>query len=218
MCTLFSRTIKSQIGISRLETGIILIALVVFTAAFTYAALSTGLLSIQKGQAVASSSQGEARSPLELIGGVTAIASTTGNAGSIQQISFVVSKAVSSGPIDFTTPTANITSNNGLAARNRPSKITINYRDDSQMVQDLYWTAEKMGNTDADSLLENNESFKITIGSDIAGSDGGNLIDALDPALTASKTFDLEVLTPGGEALVIKRTIPAYINNVNNLG
>ncbi len=199
-------------GITGLETATVLIAFVVIAAIFTYSALSAGLFSTQKSQADIYSSPRETLISLELRGGIIA----TGNDGIIKQISFVVSNVPGGEPIDFTAPTAN-TTNNGLAAGNSTNAVIINYHDEDQTVNDLYWTVEKLGNADDDDLLETNERFKISIGSDSADSDGGNLINALTTDLTADKAFTLEVLTPVGTVLVIERTTPAYIDTEMNL-
>jgi flagellin FlaB len=200
-------SVNKQRGITGLETAIILIAFVVISGIFTYSALSAGLFSTQKSQAALYSNPGETLISLELGGGVM----VTANDGTIQQISFVVANVPGGEPIDFTSPAAN-TTNNGLAAGNSQNLVIVNYHDENQTVNDLYWTVEKLGNADDDDLLEANERFKISVGSDTAGSDGGNLINALASNLTADKTFTLEVLTPAGTVLVIERTAPAYID------
>ena len=105
----------------------------------------------------------------------------------------------------------------GLADSSSTNVVVLNYIDEDQTENDLYWTVTKLGNADADDLLENNERFQITVGGDTAGSGGGNLIDALDTDLTVKKTFNLEILTPVGAVLVIERTTPAYIDTIMNL-
>jgi len=120
--------------------------------------------------------------------------------------------------IDFTAPTANTSTNNGMADSSVGTNVVvINYIDEDQTANDLYWTVEKLGNADDDDLLESNERFQITIGSTDNGTSGGNLIDALATDLTVKKTFDLEILTPVGAVLVLERTTPAYIDTIMNL-
>ncbi len=203
-------------GITGLETAIILIAFVVVAAVFAYTALSAGLFSTQKAQEAVYSGLKEARSTLELKGSVIATANTTGSSGTIKQISFVVSNVLGGEALDFTPPTAD-SANTGLADSSSPNVVVINYLDDSQALNDLYWTITKLGSADSDNLLEINERFEITIGSDTAASGGGNLIDALTTDLTVKKTFNLEILTPVGATLVIERTTPPYIDTIMNL-
>ena len=207
---------KNEKGITGLETAIILIAFVVVAAVFAYTALSAGLFSTQKAQEAVYAGLKEAQSTMELRGGVIATANTTGASGNIQQITFVVSNVLGGQAIDFTAPTID-TDNTGLALATSTNVIVINYVDEDQTADDLYWTVTKLGNADADDLLESNERFQITIGSSTPSSAGGNLVNALDPDLTVKKTFNLEVLTPVGAVLVIERTIPPYIDTIMNL-
>jgi flagellin FlaB len=206
---------RGQRGITGLETAIILIAFVVVAAVFAYTALSAGLFSTQKGQEAVYSGLKEAQSTLELRGSVIATAETTGASGTIRQISFVVSNVLGGEAIDFTAPTEN-SSDTGTASSNSTNKLVINYVDQDQTKNDLYWTITKLGNADDDELLENNEKFKITIG-DSTGTDGGNLIQALTTALTVNKKFSLILQTPVGAVLEIERTTPAYIDQIMNL-
>ncbi|MFC1869713.1 archaellin/type IV pilin N-terminal domain-containing protein [Chloroflexota bacterium] len=207
---------KEQKGITGLETAIILIAFVVVAAVFAYTVLSAGLFSTQKSQEAVYSGLKEARSTVELRGGVIATANTEGSSGNISQISFTISGVLGGEAIDFTAPDAD--SATGIAEADSSNKVVINYVDKDQTVTDLYWTVTKLGDDDGDDLLEQNEKFKITIGSATAGQDAGNLIDALSTAaLGVNKTFSLIVTTPVGAVLEIERTTPAYIDAIMNL-
>ena len=206
---------KHEKGITGLETAIILIAFVVVAAVFAYTALSAGLFSTQKSQEAVYAGLKEAQSTLELRGGIIATANTTGSSGTIKQLSFIVSNALGGEAIDFTAPTADNAT--GLAEADSSNVVVINYQDEYQTVEDLYWTVSKLGNADDDDLLESNERFQITIGSATAGSGAGNLCDALSNALTTKRTFNIEVLTPVGAVLQMERTTPAYIDTIMNL-
>jgi len=212
---MLKKILRREKGITGLETAIILIAFVVVAAVFAYTALSAGLFSTQKSQEAVYSGLKEARSTLELRGGVVATANTTGASGTIKQISFVVSNVLGGEAIDFTAPSEN-TSDTGTSAAGSSNKMVIQYVDEDQTVNDLYWTLTKLGDADADDLLENNEKFKITIG-DSTGTDGGNLIQALGTDLTVNKTFSLILQSPVGAVLEIERTTPAYIDTIMNL-
>ena len=206
---------KDEKGITGLETAIILIAFVVVAAVFAYTVLSAGLFATQKSQEAVYSGLREAQGSLEIRGGVIATANTTGASGYVKQVSFVVSSALGGEPMDFTAPTAD--SATGLAAADSNNKVVISYVDQDQEENDLYWTITKLGSADADDLLEQNEKFQITIGSDTAGSGAGNLMDALDTDLTVNKQFSIIVSTPVGAVLEIERTTPAYIDTIMNL-
>ncbi len=213
---MYRKYFKHEKGITGLETAIILIAFVVVAAVFAYTTLSAGLFSTQKSQEAVYSGLREARATLELKGNVIATANESGSSGRVQQISFIVANVLGGEAIDFTEPTP--TTGSGVSANTSSNKVVINYVDEYQTVNDLYWTLEKLGGTDSDDLLESNEKFKVTIGSDTAGSDGGNLINALSVRnLNINTEFSLIVQTPIGAVLEIERTIPAFMDIIMNL-
>ena len=207
---------KDERGITGLETAIILIAFVVVAAVFAYTALSAGLFATQKSQEAVYAGLTEARSTLELRSGVIATANNTGASGTIKQINFTVSGVLGGESIDFTVPTA-ATGNTGVANTSSTNKVVISYIDEDQVVNDLYWTVTKLGNSDSDDLLEQNEKFEITIGNATNAQGGGNLVDALTTDLAVNKTFSIEVLTPAGAVLEIERTTPATMDTIMNL-
>ena len=210
---MLNKFLNREKGITGLETAIILIAFVVVAAVFAYTALSAGLFSTQKSQEAVYSGLKEAQSTLELRGGVIAVADTTGANGTIGQIKFTVSNVLGGQPIDFTEPADADT--NGISDNTSSNVVVINYQDATQSVDNLYWTITKLGNANANSLLENNERFEITIGGD--GVTAGDLTDALTTPLSVKQTFNLEIITPGGATLNIERTTPAWIDSIVNL-
>jgi archaeal flagellin FlaB len=205
---MYNKYFKHQKGITGLETAIILIAFVVVAAVFAYTALSAGLFSTQKASEAVYSGLSEARSTIELKGGVIATAGTPGAAGTIEMVTFTVTNVLGGDPVDFTVPASN---NAGVAGGNA-HKVVINYLDQNQEVDNLYWTVDKVGNDDGDNLLEVGEKYQITV-----GAAGGGLVEALSPALTVNGKFNLVVLTPTGAVLTIERTIPAFIDNICDL-
>lgn len=210
-----NRIHKGQKGITGLETAIILIAFVVVAAVFAYTVLSAGLFSTQKSQEAVYSGLEEAQSTVTLKGAVIAKAENTGANGYLSQLTFTVANALGGEPIDFTTPTSDNTT--GLAASGSNNVVVISYNDQDQRIADLYWTVTKLGNADADDLLEANEKFQITIGNATATTGGGNLVDALNPNLLANKSFTIEIKGPKGAVLSFERTTPSYIDSVINL-
>jgi len=209
---MLKKFLNREKGITGLETAIILIAFVVVAAVFAYTALSAGLFSTQKSQEAVYSGLKEAQSTLELRGGMIAVASTTGSSGTVAQLKFTVGNVLGGEAIDFTIPTD--ADNNGVADTGSSNVVVINYHDQSQTQDDLFWTITKLGNADSDDLLESNERFEITIG----GAAGvGDLIDALTTDLTVKTTFNLEILTPAGATLTMERTTPAWIDTIVNL-
>jgi archaeal flagellin FlaB len=209
---MFKKFLGKQKGITGLETAIILIAFVVVAAVFAYTALSAGLFATQKSQEAVYSGLKEAQSTMELKGSVIATAATLGAAGTVAQISFTVSNVLGGDAIDFTPPTTGV---NGVATTHE-NKVVINYVDDEQEVNDLYWSITKVGNADTDNMLEPGEKFQINVG-DIVGA-MGDLTDALTvDDLTVNTTFNLNVVTPSGAILTIERTTPPSLDTINNL-
>jgi len=212
---MLKRFLRHEKGITGLETAIILIAFVVVAAVFAYTALSAGLFSTQKAQEAVYSGLKEAQSTLELRGGVIATAGTTGDNGTVKQISFIVANVLGGEAIDFTMPTADNAT--GLAAAGSTNKVVINYIDNHQTVKNLYWTYVPLGTTNGDQMLSANEKFQVTVGAATTGSGAGNLVDALTTDLSVNRTFTLEVISPAGAVLQIERTTPAYIDTIMNL-
>ena len=211
---MYNKYFKHEKGITGLETAIILIAFVVVAAVFAYTALSAGLFSTQKAQEAVYSGLTEARSTLELRGPVVATGNET--AQIVNQITFVVSNVLGGEAIDFTQP--NPGAQTGLAADGSSNKVVIKYIDANQTVNDLFWTAQALGVSDGDDLLDAGEKFQITIGSISSGSGGGNLANALaGNELGINTTFTLEVVSPAGAVLTIERTTPASIEAKMNL-
>jgi flagellin FlaB len=215
---MLKRFLNHEKGITGLETAIILIAFVVVAAVFSYTALSAGLFSTQKAQEAVYSGLKEAQSTLELRGPVIATASETGTAGRVKQITFTLANVLGGEAVDFTKPTAD-TNNDGkaLTGTGATNRVVINYIDQTQKVNDLYWTFIPLGKDNGNNLLESNEKFQVTVGNDVATTAGGNLIDALTTNLDINSTFNLEIVTPAGAVLSIERTVPAYMDTIMNL-
>ena len=212
---MLKKFLRQEKGITGLETAIILIAFVVVAAVFAYTALSAGLFSTQKAQEAVYSGLKEAQSTLEMKGAVIATANITGkdtDGANIGQITFTVANVLGGDAIDFALPAGGALG----VATGTSHKVVINYIDQSQAIDDLYWTVSKLGTDDGDYLLETGEKFQITVG-DADGGAAGNLVQALTPDLGTNDTFTLQVLTPAGAVLTIERTIPAYIDEIINL-
>jgi archaeal flagellin FlaB len=208
---------REQKGITGLETAIILIAFVVVAAIFAYAVLSAGLFSSQKSQEAVYKGIEEAQSTTKILGGIVTKAENTGTNGYLSQITFTISTTLSGQALDFTPPNAD-PSNNGFCAANSPNKVVISLMDPYQKVDDLLWILTKIGACNADNLLDPNEQFQITIGSNVTNTSGGNLVDALSVhPLGANTRFTLQITTPVGATNVLERTTPAFIERVMNL-
>jgi archaeal flagellin FlaB len=183
--------VREQRGITGLETAIVLIAFVVVSSVFSFAALSTGLFSSDKAKETIQAGLAETRGTMELRGAV--IAEDTDTNGSIDKVYFQVSNAAGGQPIDLT-----------------PGQTVVRYVDASQsvMFDSGDFTVTAQGNADADYLLEPGEMYQISL----------NGMEAkLTPDLTKSITFVVHVLPPKGAVLYVERTTPVGIEKYNDL-
>ena len=86
--------------------------------------------------------------------------------------------------------------------------MIINYSDDVQQKNDMYWSKIFVGADDGDDLLETEERVELTI-----------FLKGLNQATPLVKDieFTLEIMPSESSVLVIQRTTPQEISNVMNL-
>jgi flagellin FlaB len=185
---------RDQRGITGLETAIVLIAFVVVSSVFAFAALSTGLFTTDKAKQTIKSGLAEARGTMELKGSVVATAGTTGNSGTVDSLTFQVTTAAGGDAIDMSV-----------------GNTIIKYSDNNQVVNldaSGEFTATGIGSDDGDSNLEPGEVFEVNI---------PNMVTLLNPDLGTDQTFTLEVIPPTGAVLFIQRTTPIALESINSL-
>ena len=197
------RILKDQRGITGLETAIVLIAFVVVSSVFAFAALSTGLFSSDKAKETIQAGLAETRGSMELKGSVVLTSPSSGTAAIISQIAFQVANAAGGNAIDLT-----------------PGKTLIKYTDQTQSKMFLTdsssegFTSTGLGSADSDMLLERNEVYEIKMfGLDSTASTDDNLTNSLG----VNTTFSLEIIPPSGAVLFIERTTPVYMDPTNSL-
>ena len=170
-------------GITGLETAIVLIAFVVVSSVFAFAALSSGLFSADKSRETIHAGLSEARGTLELRGSLIASApTTTGDAGIVDELKFQVANSAG-----------------GESVNVNVGKTIVKYSDDVQSF--VFDTSSEMsvaavGNADNDNLVEEGEIYEITL---------IGLTNNLDPDLQTADTFRLELIPPQGAVLFIER-------------
>ncbi|MBQ11092.1 MAG: hypothetical protein CMJ45_06035 [Planctomyces sp.] len=187
---------QDQRGITGLETAIVLIAFVVVSSVFAFAALSTGLFSSDKAKETISAGLAEARGTLELKGSVIAkVSGTTGASGVVTTMEFQVSNAAAGESIDLT-----------------PGNTVIKYSDSSQTVNmnasSEFTSTNVAAFGDSDNLLEVGEVFEIVL---------LDMTTQLTTDLGTNKEFTLEVVPPSGAVLYIGRRTPVSLESSNNL-
>ena len=184
--------VNEERGITGLETAIVLIAFVVVSSVFAFAALSTGLFSSDQAKETIRAGLSEARGTLELRGAV--IAEDTDSDGDVDKIYFQVANAAGGEPIDLT-----------------QGKTIIRYSDSSQSVifdSAALFSVSPIGDADSDNLLEPGELYEISL---------LNMESNLATNLANSKTFVIEVIPPQGAVLFIERTTPVVVAKYNDL-
>ena len=187
---------SDQRGITGLETAIVLIAFVVVSSVFAFAALSTGLFSSDKAKETHTAGLAESRGTLELKGLVVAkVSGTTGATGVVTSIEFQISNAAAGEAIDMT-----------------PGNTIIKYSDKTQTVNLNSSTEFSASNIaafgDTDSLLEIGELFQITL---------LNLTSNLATDLGTNTDFTIEMIPSGGAVLFIGRRTPVSLEASNRL-
>ena len=195
----FQRALRlrgDQRGITGLETAIVLIAFVVVSSVFAFAALSTGLFSSDKAKETISAGLAEARGTLELKGSIIGTGTGSGQStGVLTDITFQVSNAAAGESIDLT-----------------PGNTVIVYSDDEQTVNmnsASEFTATNVASFgDTDKLLEIGEVFEIVL---------LNVDTQLATDLGTSTEFTVEVIPPSGAVLYIGRRTPVSLKTSMNL-
>lgn len=185
---------RNEEGITGLETAIILIAFVIVASVFAFVVLSTGLVSAERGKLTVLAGLEKAQGNLEVKGSVT----VTSSAGTPDKIIFNLATAAAGKPT-LIDPAA--TSNS----------LVINYIDEQDRRAHVDYTANFVLG-DGDNLLENGELVEISIALPV--SVGGT---ATTSNLAVNESFTIEVIPPGGGALIISRTMPPQIDAVMDL-
>ena len=178
---LFSRFLKSfrtvlngKDGITGLETAIVLIAFVVVSSVFAFAALSTGMFSSDKARETITAGLAQTRSTMELKGSVIGTANAASTTGQITTISFHVTQSAGGADVDLT-----------------PGTTIIKYTDQTQsklFASTSGFTVTGIGGADSDNLLERNEVYKIEM-INLATGLSSSADDTLEFALGVNKTF-----------------------------
>ena len=179
-------------GITGLETAIVLIAFVVVSSVFAFAALSTGLFSSDKSKETINAGLTEASGTLEMRGSI--IAKANGGKTAIDEIYIQVANAAGGGAVDLT-----------------PGETLITYNDADQtytLTGDNF-SATGLGGADSDKLVEPGEMYEIKV---------TGLVAKLGTDLPKDKAFTLEVKPPVGAVLHVERRTPVTLEAYNDLG
>ncbi len=226
-----------QLGITGLETAIILIAFVVVASVFAFTILSTGLFSTERSKETVYSGLEEAQSTLEPKGGVVAYTGKLSDGTeAIYKMTLVVANAIAGEPVDLT---PSYTFDDFLTdpdpVGSVDNTLTVAISDQNQFLTDTPWTLSWVGENDGDNLLEDDESaaitiwvldrntaLPVTINNSIAVTDGGleggdGGITTIANAIVAQSDFRIVINPPNGAVLVLPRRAPATLDGIVGL-
>jgi flagellin FlaB len=217
-----------QRGITGLETAIILIAFVVVASVFAFTVLSTGVFSSERAKETIFAGLEQTKSSLRPSGSVIAFKGYVGSTEAIFKFSVILESVDGSSPIDLTPPYTSDGSGTDPDSSVTTNKLTIAYIDDNQILQDVPWTVNFMGDN-GDNLLDDGEKAEIVVwlmdratGTDVTSNDsvgymssGG--LSSSGSLLTPNDQFTLELQPASGAVLTIRRSLPAALDTVVNL-
>ena len=188
MSHLFKR-VKSQKGITGLETAIILIAFVIVASVLAYVVISAGLFSSQKAKSAVNSGLQQTGSTVELKGNVVVKMDN----GEVTEAYLTVGIVPGGTAVDLTDTSA------------EQNSLLVSYFDATQMEPSLDWTVEFLnyGPLATDNMLDSGELAQLTV--------------TMPEGLGPGATFTIEIKPPDGSVLPIERTIPSRASGLVNL-
>ena len=219
----------NQRGITGLETAIILIAFVVVASVFAFTVLSTGVFASERAKETIFAGLEQTKSSLRPSGSVIAFKGFVGSTEAIFKVSILVESVDGADPIDLAAPytaDGSGTDPDSAAATNRTSIV---YIDDNQILQDVPWSVNFLGDDNGDDLLDDGEKAEIvvwllnrTTATDVTSNSSVNYmasggLTSTGTLLTPNDQFTLEVQPSTGAVLTVRRTLPAALDTVVNL-
>jgi flagellin FlaB len=182
--------IRSEQGITGLETAIILIAFVVVATVFAFVVLTSGVFSSERGKETVFAGLQKARGTVEIRGGVVA----TSAGGAVDGLQFAVATTAAGEPIPFDPAAIN-------------NRTVIDFRDSNTLVNDVPYTVTWIVG-DGDNLLEPGELAVVSIDPTAM---------APPPTFAVNTRFTFEIQTPVGAVIDITRQLPAALDPVMQL-
>ncbi|HBE42297.1 MAG TPA: hypothetical protein DDW27_14030 [Bacteroidales bacterium] len=192
---------KGEMGMTGLETAIILIAFVTVAAVFGYAVLSAGLFSAERGKETVYAGLAEAKSNLELSGSVIGMSDNATQY--VERILFTVKNAIAGSPIDLGPCDG---------TENATNKCVISLTTAHDYFNNVKWSVEGIGADNSNRLLEQGEQFEITIDMTDLGNN-----KTLSEYLTYNDYFNVQVKPALGSIITIQRTLPPALERVMDL-
>ena len=217
-----------QRGITGLETAIILIAFVVVASVFAFTVLSTGVFASERAKETIFAGLKETKSTMRPSGSVIAFRGYIGSTQAIFKFSLVVESIDGADPIDLTPPYTADGSGTDPDSSVTTNTTTIVYIDDNQILQNVPWTIDFLGDG-TDNFLDSGEKAEIqvwllnrTTGTTITSDSSVNYMSSggltsSGTLLTPNDRFTVEIQPPAGAVLTVRRNLPSVFDTVINL-
>ena len=234
-----TRFLRSEQGITGLETAIILIAFIVVASVFAYTILTAGVFSSQKANESVNSAIEEVRSSVTIKGNTIAYkgsvdidgaTSTSDGVDAVVKIDITLAVALQGVPVDVTPKYQLDATNGNLEASGSTKTLVVNYLDQNQLVKDMAWTVAFSGANDGDFSLEATEKAVLTVWLveydydstsglyyNLGSTSADPYIDTQAELLGNFDPFTLEISPVQGAQLTIEKVVPQSLNAIMNL-
>jgi flagellin-like protein len=228
---------RSQRGITGLETAIILIAFVLVGSVFAFTVLSSGVQASEQSKIQVRAGLRDIQNTLSLKGATIGYAAKLGSSDVLYKISFTVTAALPGEGVDLTPPyTAGDSGIDPDVVTGAQYATVISYLDKDQYLSDVPWTVRFIGSSNGDKVLDHNEIAEISVwlldrdtakttsqndsaaymnGTSDGGGNGG--FTSTNTPVVRGKEFTLEIRPPKGQVLSLNRTLPDSVTTVMDL-
>jgi flagellin FlaB len=208
---------RSERGITGLETAIILIAFVVVASVFAFTILSSGIFASERAKETAYAGVEETQTTLHPTGGVVALSGAVSTTTAVNRLKFTLSLTADGDAVELTPAYTAGSSGAAPVTSGVASPLVVAYTDSSQHIADSRWTLAWLGNSDGDNLLEGDETAEITVWLHArAGDDTFSLSTSttayMNHRLTGNGKFSLEITPPVGASFELQRTLPVQLD------
>lgn len=195
---------------------------------FAFTVLSTGVFASERAKETIFVGLEQTKSTLRPSGSVIAFTGNVGSTEAIFKFSMIVESVTGAEPIDMTAPYTSDGSGTDPDSSVTTNKTTIMYIDENQILQDVPWSINFIGDN-GDNLLDDGEKAEIvawllnrTTVTDITSNSSVNYMSSggltsSGTLLTPNDQFTIELQPPSGAVLTVRRTLPAVLDTAINL-
>ncbi|NQW17918.1 MAG: hypothetical protein HQ478_10590 [Chloroflexi bacterium] len=208
---------RSERGITGLETAIILIAFVVVASVFAFTILSSGIFASERAKETVYAGVEETQTTVHPTGGIIALSGPVSTTTAVNRVKFTLSLANDADAVELTPSYTAGTTGVAPVASGVTGPTIVSYTDTTQHLSETRWTLAWLGNSDGDNLLEGNETAEITVWLHPRAADDSFSLSTsttvyMDHRLTANGKFSLEVSPPVGSSFDLQRMLPPQLD------